>query len=73
MFQNKDLLLYFFAVLSAEMADKELRQDLSIQDPGLQLNTKSFIVSICGTFSDPKNPLKSFLVFIWKRSCIILL
>lgn len=59
------------AVLSAVMAEKELHQELSSQDPGLQLNTKSFIVSICGTFTDPKNPLTSFLVFIWKQSCIM--
>lgn len=59
------------AVLSAVMAEKELSQDSSIQDPGLQRHTKSFIVSICGTFSDPKNALKSFVVFIWKPSRVM--
>lgn len=54
------------AVLSAVMAKNELRQDSSIQDLGLQWDTKSFIVSICGTFSDPKNASK-----IWKPSRVM--
>lgn len=39
-------------------------------NPGSSLQwgkKKSWIVSICGTFTDPKNDLTSFLVFIWKR------